>query len=209
MPGENDDPTPPGPATPPPIVRWNRRHAAQAGRAEASDSAPADASPIADWSRRHAAAARVDRARRNGTSASANTAAITNSVPLRQQPARPATPRAEATPVTGSAQHPEPPTARSALQSLARLLMLLGWLLALLIVLDVAFVVLHANPTNGWAAAVLSWAPHLDLGLAELALTRSPTANMWINHGLAAVSWVVAGTVLGLIIRRLATRVGR
>jgi hypothetical protein len=87
---------------------------------------------------------------------------------------------------------------------LAGLVRLACWLVALLIVVYVVFRVADANPTNMWAAAVESWAPRLDLGLAGLVSAGGPEISLALNYGLAAVAWAVLGAVAGWLVRRAA-----
>jgi hypothetical protein len=90
------------------------------------------------------------------------------------------------------------------LRGVAGLLRLVGWLVALLIVVFVVFRVAEANPSNMWAAAVESWAPRLDLGLGGLVSVGGPVVSFAVSYGLAAVAWAVFGTLAGWLVRRVA-----
>ena len=54
------------------------------------------------------------------------------------------------------------------------------------------------------AAAVESWAPRLDLGLADLVSVGGPGISLAVNYGLAAIAWAVLGAVAGWLIRWVA-----
>ena len=109
-----------------------------------------------------------------------------------------ATPRRAAGPAPGAG------VLRPVLGGVAGLLRVACWLVALLIVAYVVFRVADANPTNMWAAAVESWAPRLDLGLADLVSVGGPGISLAVNYGLAAVAWAVLGAVAGWLIRLVA-----
>jgi hypothetical protein len=186
----------PGPAAEPvadSLARWSRRHG---GRAEDA------AESIAGTGEPNAAA----------PNAAASNAAASNAAgptPTATTPDPPAPARSAAVGV-----HPEPVPApsprgdgrRRALVRLAGFAAVLGWLVALLMVVHAAFVVLRANPANPWTMTVGSWAPALDLGLGDLATSAGPTVALLVGHGAAAVAWVAIGTATGWLIRRLGAR---
>jgi len=87
---------------------------------------------------------------------------------------------------------------------LAKLIAVLGWLIALLMLVYILFVVLRANPVNPWAAYVESWAPRMNLGLGDLVAELNPTIRALINYGIAAVLWAIIGTLVSWLIRRIA-----
>ena len=95
---------------------------------------------------------------------------------------------------------------RPLLMQLAKLATVLGWLIALLMVVYVLFVVLRANPSNSWAAYVESWAPRMNFGLGELVAVVNPTIKALITYGIAAILWAIIGTIIGWLIRRIAVR---
>jgi hypothetical protein len=95
---------------------------------------------------------------------------------------------------------------RLVLSRSATLIALLGWLVALVMVLYILFVVLRANPVNLWAAYVETWAPRMNLGLGDLVSGLNPGIEVLINYGIAAILWAVIGTGVSWLIRRIAAR---
>jgi hypothetical protein len=83
---------------------------------------------------------------------------------------------------------------------------LLGWLVALVMVVYILFVVLGANPSNLWAAYVETWAPRMNLGLGDIVSGLNPGIKVLINYGIAAILWAVIGTGVSWLIRRIAAR---
>jgi hypothetical protein len=177
-------------ATSSPIAAWSQRHAtaASAARVGMASSSRPDPSPIVSWSRRHAEAARAARAARTAPGESGPSTA---SGARDSESARP----------DQSGSGP-----RSALAAVASVAAVLGWLVGLLMVLHLIFIAFHANPANSWMIVVESWAPRLDLGLPTLIVLPNPAIGGWIGYGIAAIIWVLVGTVLSRVIRRIAAR---
>ena len=92
---------------------------------------------------------------------------------------------------------------RRGLRWLADLVRLLGWLIALLLVVYILFTVFHANPANPWAVFVNNWAQALNLGLGNLFTHPDPRLVVAINYGAAAIVWLIIGLLLSRLIRRL------
>ena len=178
--------------------------------ATAGSTAPPGAS-LLRWSQHHAHAARSARtaAHSNGFAARPTLAALpgpttAGTPPDPSQPARSAA--VDVRPETRTAPSTQGDIRRRALGRLAGSAVLLGWLVALLMVVHAAFVVLRANPANPWTTTIGSWAPALDLGLGELATSAGPTVALLVGHGAAAVAWVAIGTATGWLIRRIGAR---
>lgn len=93
--------------------------------------------------------------------------------------------------------------------TLASLAALLGWLVGLLMVVEILFASLGANTANPWVGVVGSWAARLSFGLANLNVTPIPEVDLWIGYGIATIVWVVMGTVLRRAIRWMAARRAR
>ncbi|SEH01707.1 hypothetical protein SAMN05444920_121155 [Nonomuraea solani] len=88
--------------------------------------------------------------------------------------------------------------------SLAYLVKLASRVAALIVVLYAVFTVFRANPFNVWYQFVESLAAPLSLGLANLFQLADPRWTALVNHGLAAVVWLIAGSALASLIRRAA-----
>lgn len=93
-------------------------------------------------------------------------------------------------------------SARRLLGALASLVRLVCRLIALLLVLYIAFVWGRANPANSWTVVVTNWAQRLNLGLGNLFSQPDPRVAVLINYGIAVVIWLVVGTVLSRLLRR-------
>ncbi|HEY2099128.1 MAG TPA: hypothetical protein VGH72_21850 [Pseudonocardia sp.] len=94
-------------------------------------------------------------------------------------------------------------TPRKALGWLASLVKLVCGLIALLLVVYIAFTLGKANPANAWAIFVSTWAQKFDLGLANLFAPPSPPwLAVVLNYGIPALIWLVIGSLLSRLIRR-------
>jgi hypothetical protein len=93
-------------------------------------------------------------------------------------------------------------SARRVLGGLAGLVRLVCRLIALLLVLYIGFVWGRANPANSWTIVVTDWAQRLNLGLGNLFSQPDPRIAVLINYGIAAVIWLVVGSVLSRLLRR-------
>lgn len=77
-------------------------------------------------------------------------------------------------------------------------------LAALVLVLYAVFTVFRANPANIWYQFVESLASSLSLGLATLFQLADDRWEALVNYGLAAVVWLIVGSVVASLIRRAA-----
>ncbi|WP_171075253.1 hypothetical protein, partial [Nonomuraea basaltis] len=75
---------------------------------------------------------------------------------------------------------------------------------ALSLLLYALFTVFRANPANAWYQFVESLASWLSLDLANLFQLADPRWTTLVNHGLAAVVWLIIGSALASLIRRAA-----
>lgn len=86
----------------------------------------------------------------------------------------------------------------------ASLVRLASKVAALSLVLYALFTVFRANPANVWYQFVESLAAWLSLGLANLFQLDDPRWTTLVNHGLAAIVWLIIGSALASLIRRAA-----
>ncbi|MFD9950305.1 hypothetical protein ACFWYW_18195 [Nonomuraea sp. NPDC059023] len=77
-------------------------------------------------------------------------------------------------------------------------------LAALVAVLYAVFTVFRANPANTWYQLVESLASWLSLGLSNLFQMADARWETLVNYGLAAVVWLILGSVAAGLVRRLA-----
>ncbi|NUR86438.1 MAG: hypothetical protein HOY71_20325 [Nonomuraea sp.] len=77
-------------------------------------------------------------------------------------------------------------------------------LAALVLVLYAVFTIFKANPANAWYQFVESLAGLLSLGLANLFEFADARFTVLVNYGLAAIVWLIVGSVVAGLIRRLA-----
>ncbi|WP_327089085.1 hypothetical protein OIE66_00235 [Nonomuraea sp. NBC_01738] len=92
-----------------------------------------------------------------------------------------------------------------------RLVSFLAWvvrvvcrLAALVLVLYALFTAFEANPANPWYKAVQSLASWLSLGLSNLFQLADARWEALVNYGLAAMVWLIIGSVVASLIQRLA-----
>ena len=87
--------------------------------------------------------------------------------------------------------------------SLARLVMLVATVVALILVAGIVLVVLEANPSNDIVQAVRDAASFLAGPFAGLFTLDSNKAERAVNWGLAAVVWFALGRLIAhLLLRR-------
>ncbi|WP_143591666.1 hypothetical protein [Thermoactinospora rubra] len=98
---------------------------------------------------------------------------------------------------------PGPSPARRAASLAASVVGLAARLAALVLVLHALFIVFRANPANVWYQVVESAAGRLSLGLAGLFQFADDRWEALVNYGLAAVVWLIIGSVLAGILRKL------
>lgn len=120
----------------------------------------------------------------------------TRNVSLSQpRPHRPALPRQ----VTGPVR-----VWRGVVAFLAAAVRLASRLAALILVLYAIFTVFRANPANVWYQFVESLASPLSVGLANLFQLADVRWTTLVNYGLAALVWLIVGSVVAGLIRRAA-----
>lgn len=84
---------------------------------------------------------------------------------------------------------------------LAGLVRWTGLLLAVVLVANVLFVVGEGNPGNGIVSFVADAAEVVSIGFDDLFLPEDRKLRVLINHGVAAVFWLVATSLAVKIIR--------
>lgn len=77
-------------------------------------------------------------------------------------------------------------------------------LFAVVLGLHIVLVLGSANPANGFASFVDSWAQNVSLGLRDLFTPSEPKLRILFNEGLAAIVWLAIGATLTYLIRRFA-----
>ncbi|GGM77632.1 hypothetical protein GCM10012275_55400 [Longimycelium tulufanense] len=77
-----------------------------------------------------------------------------------------------------------------------------GTLAAVLLVAHVVLTVGGANPDNGITRFVAAWADPLALGFRDLFTPTDANLGVLVNHGLAALFWLVASALVSRLIRR-------
>lgn len=75
---------------------------------------------------------------------------------------------------------------------------------ALVLAINIILVVAEANPNNGFASFIGSWASGISLGFNDLFTPGNEKVAVLLNHGLAAIVWLIIGAVLTYAIRMLA-----
>jgi hypothetical protein len=75
---------------------------------------------------------------------------------------------------------------------------------ATVLVLHILLTVLGANPLNGVTRFFATVADALTLGLANLFVLANPALQVVVSYGVPAIVWLVIGSVIVAILRRLA-----
>lgn len=86
--------------------------------------------------------------------------------------------------------------------AICTVIMLICGLFAAVLALHIVLVLGEANPNNGFASFVDSWAAGVSLGLRGLFVPDNAKLQVLFNDGLAAILWLVLGSVLKYLIRR-------
>ncbi|WP_199444032.1 hypothetical protein [Umezawaea beigongshangensis] len=73
---------------------------------------------------------------------------------------------------------------------------------AVVLVLHVLLTVGGANPDNGITRTAAEFAQPLALGFKDLFTPEDPKLNVLVNHGIAALFWLVARSLVLRLIRR-------
>jgi len=77
-------------------------------------------------------------------------------------------------------------------------------LFAVVLGLHILLVVANANPDNGFASFIDSFASAVSLGLRGLFTPSSEKAQVLLNDGVAAIAWLLIGAVITYAIRQFA-----
>ncbi|NKE61010.1 hypothetical protein FXN61_31195 [Lentzea sp. PSKA42] len=78
------------------------------------------------------------------------------------------------------------------------------WTFAIVLLVHIFLVVADANAANGFFQFVAGWANGITLGLDGLFTPDSEKVAVLFNEGLAAILWLLIGTLLTNLITRLA-----
>lgn len=79
----------------------------------------------------------------------------------------------------------------------------LGVIFAVILVLNVIFVIGEANEDNGIATFMREWASTLSIGFEDLFTPDDAKLRVLVNHGAAAIFWLVVSSIVAKIIRRV------
>jgi hypothetical protein len=82
------------------------------------------------------------------------------------------------------------------------------WTFAIVLFVHIFLVLADANAGNGFFQFVAGWANGITLGLDGLFTSASEKVAVLLNEGLAALLWLLIGTLLTNLITRLALPVG-
>lgn len=88
--------------------------------------------------------------------------------------------------------------------SLAALVRAIAAVLAAILVVHIVLVIGGANPDNSITKGIANLAMPLALGFKGLFSPSNPKVLVLVNFGLAAIFWLVLGTLLALVVRRFA-----
>lgn len=77
-------------------------------------------------------------------------------------------------------------------------------LFAVVLGLHILLVVANANPNNGFASFIDSFASAVSLGLRGLFTPDSEKARVLLNDGTAAIAWLLIAAALTYVIRQFA-----
>ncbi|RJL33149.1 hypothetical protein [Bailinhaonella thermotolerans] len=86
----------------------------------------------------------------------------------------------------------------------ATAILIVARLAAAVLVVHVLFVVFSANRANRLVQVVGDLANSISLGLDDLFVLTDARIGVLVNFGLAALVWLVAGSILAGLVRRLA-----
>jgi hypothetical protein len=79
-----------------------------------------------------------------------------------------------------------------------------GLAVVIILVLRVLLTVGGANPNNGITGFVTSWSNPLAWGFKDLFTPSDAKLRVLVNYGIAALFWLIVGSILTRIIRRFA-----
>ena len=94
----------------------------------------------------------------------------------------------------------------SLLLAIARLVRLAAWLVALVIVVAIVLRIAGANPGNVIVRDIHDVAKALVGPFHNVFTIKNPKASIAANWGLAAVVWLVVGSVIASLLTRIAPR---
>lgn len=92
---------------------------------------------------------------------------------------------------------------KQAIELAASLAIILATIAAVILALHVVFVVLKTNPQNNIVQFVEGFADTLAWQFEDLFAYENRSLRVFINFGLAAVAYLVAGRILAGLLRRL------
>ncbi|MEU4739060.1 hypothetical protein AB0G02_01170 [Actinosynnema sp. NPDC023658] len=78
-----------------------------------------------------------------------------------------------------------------------------GLLIAVVLVAHVLLTVGGANPANSITTTVATWADRFALGFRDLFTPQDAKLAVLVNHGLAAIFWLVVRSLVLKLVRRL------
>jgi hypothetical protein len=93
--------------------------------------------------------------------------------------------------------------AGSGLLLVARIVMWVATVLAAVIALGILFVILDANSSNTIVSHVHDWAKSLAGPFDGMFNIKNPKTELAVNWGLAAIVYLVVGTLIASLLRRL------
>jgi hypothetical protein len=94
--------------------------------------------------------------------------------------------------------------AGSGLLTVARIVRLIAWGVVALIVAGILLVVFEANPSNDIVSHVNDWASTLVGPFKDLFSIKNHKTNIAVNWGIAAVVYLIAGSLVARLIARMA-----
>lgn len=81
-------------------------------------------------------------------------------------------------------------------------------LFAVVLAINIVLVLAGANPDNGFAAFIGDFAGAVSLGFDGLFTPESEKLAVLLNHGLAAIVWLLIGAAVNFLVRRFALPTG-
>jgi hypothetical protein len=85
----------------------------------------------------------------------------------------------------------------------ANLVRILAMIICVLLALHIAFVVFSANQDNTIVRTVNDWADWFAWRFRDMFVPKDERVGVLVNYGIAAVVYLLAGRVLGSLIRRI------
>ncbi|MDQ6915639.1 MAG: hypothetical protein M3155_07500 [Actinomycetota bacterium] len=94
--------------------------------------------------------------------------------------------------------------AGSGLLTVARIVRLIAWGVVVVIVAGILLVVLGANPSNDIVSTISDWGRTLVGPFKDLFSIKNHKTNIGVNWGIAAVVYLIAGSIVARLIARMA-----